>query len=262
MPAVLPIPPTGTPVFDRQGLMTEAWRRYWLSIDDAVATGAAPSDAQYYVATASTDLTNERNLGALTTGFLFLTVGAGVAVPSSTLNGASLTNLNATELASGLVGLARGGVNADLSATGGTSQVLQQVSPGAAITVGPLTTTDIAGLASGTYTPTLTNAANITASTAFTCQYLRVGDVVTVSGQVAIDPTSATTNTTLGISLPIASNFSATEQCGGAAACGAVAGYSASIAADATNDTASLFFVTGTDVANRNWFFTFTYQVL
>lgn len=42
------------------------------------------------------------------------------------------------------VGLAFGGTNADLSATGGPSQVLKQVSLGAAITVGQLAVTDLA----------------------------------------------------------------------------------------------------------------------
>lgn len=43
------------------------------------------------------------------------------------------------------IGLAYGGTNADLSATGGTSQVLKQTSAGANITVGQLNFQDIAG---------------------------------------------------------------------------------------------------------------------
>lgn len=114
---------------------------------------------------------------------------------------------------------------------------------------------------SGTYTPTLTNGANVAASTAFVCQYLRVGAVVTVSGRVDIDPT-ASSQTVLGISLPIASAFSGLTQLGGTAACPDVAGYSASISADATNDRAQLVYICGADVANRVWSFTFTYLIL
>lgn len=44
------------------------------------------------------------------------------------------------------IGLGFGGTNADLSATGGTHQVLKQSSSGAAITVGQLANTDISGL--------------------------------------------------------------------------------------------------------------------
>jgi hypothetical protein len=60
-------------------------------------------------------------------------------------------------------------------------------------------------LASGTYTPTLSNTTNIAASAAFVCQYQRVGNVVTVSGRVNITPTAASVASELGISLPIAS---------------------------------------------------------
>lgn len=43
----------------------------------------------------------------------------------------------------GLLGLARGGTNADLSATGGAKQVLKQASSGAAITVGTISSVDL-----------------------------------------------------------------------------------------------------------------------
>ncbi|KKU98294.1 MAG: hypothetical protein UY28_C0004G0032 [Candidatus Amesbacteria bacterium GW2011_GWB1_48_13] len=47
------------------------------------------------------------------------------------------------------IGLAYGGTNANLYATGGTSQVLQQTSAGAAITVGQLAHSGLSGLTSG-----------------------------------------------------------------------------------------------------------------
>lgn len=114
----------------------------------------------------------------------------------------------------------------------------------------------------GTWTPTLTNGANVAASTAFVCQYIRAGSVVTCSGVVNIDPTSASVSTVLGISLPFASDFTAVEQCGGVAACGSVASYSAVISADTTNNRANLRFINGTDVANNTWGFTFTYLIV
>src|SRR6185369_11101538 len=61
-------------------------------------------------------------------------------------------------------------------------------------------------IASGTYTPTLTNGTNVAASTARKCQWIRVGNVVLVSGQLDVDTTS-TGASELGISLPIASNL-------------------------------------------------------
>jgi len=53
--------------------------------------------------------------------------------------------LDASIITSGLLALARGGTNADLSATGGTNQVLQQSSAGAAITVGQLANSNLLG---------------------------------------------------------------------------------------------------------------------
>lgn len=115
--------------------------------------------------------------------------------------------------------------------------------------------------AAGTYTPTMTNVANLDASTAYVCQYLRVGNVVTVSGRVDIDPTAPATSTQLGISLPIASNFGAAEDCAGVAFASGVAWQGAAIRADAANDRAEMIFVAG-DLTNQPMYFHFSYEVI
>lgn len=137
------------------------------------------------------------------------------------------------------------------------------LSIGAAIARDAEVTAAIAALnlASGVYTPTLTNAANLDASTAYECQYLRVGSVVHVSGKVDVDPTLAATVTQLGISLPIASNLGAEEDCAGAAAASGIAGQSAAIRGDAANDRAEMVWRSG-DVTNQPMFFAFTYSVI
>ncbi len=71
-----------------------------------------------------------------------LTLGGTPAL--ALVNAASLT-LGWT----GLLGLARGGTNANLSATGGASQVLQQSSAGAAITVGQLAASNLSNGTTG-----------------------------------------------------------------------------------------------------------------
>lgn len=126
---------------------------------------------------------------------------------------------------------------------------------------GSITGTTNQYIASGTYTPALTNVTNIDASTAFACQFIRVGNVVTVSGTVNIDTTAATTATELGISLPIASNFTSYIQCCGAATA-QIADGSAVVQGDSTNDRASLRFSNAGTTDNRSWFFTFTYVIL
>lgn len=68
---------------------------------------------------------------------------------------ASVPNLPASQITSGTLALARGGTNANLSGTGGASQVLQQSSAGAAVTVAQLAFTDISGSASVAQIPNL-----------------------------------------------------------------------------------------------------------
>lgn len=117
------------------------------------------------------------------------------------------------------------------------------------------------GLAHGTYTPTLTNTTNIDASTPRQATYMRVGNTVTVSGQLDIDPTTTLTATLLGISLPIASNFSTAYQGGGTASATGIASMTGGIEADPTNDRVSLKFI-ATDVTNQTMCFSFSYQII
>lgn len=116
-----------------------------------------------------------------------------------------------------------------------------------------------AGFAQGVYTPTLTNTTNLDASTAYECQYMRVGATVTVSGKVDVDPTAAA-STVLGISLPIASNIGATEDLAGTAA-NPAAQESAALLGDAANNRATMQWI-AVGTANRTMYFTFTYQVI
>lgn len=190
-------------------------------------------------------------LGTDDAGFHFFATDTNV---TSRWSGAAWANV--------VQGLASGGTNADLSATGGASRVLKQTSAGAAITVAQLASTDISDLASGTYTPTLTNVANVDASTPSQCQYLRVGSVVTVSGKVDIDIAAAATNTQLAISLPIASDFTANTDCCGVAAASDSVSLSAAIRADSVNNRAEIRYISTADVASVQLFFTFTYQIL
>jgi hypothetical protein len=106
--------------------------------------------------------------------------------------------------------------------TGTSVATLAVDAAGDVITVAPQQTT-----ASGTYTPTWTGLANVDSVTAFSCQYMRVGDTVTVSGWVTINATVDNTATSLSFSLPINSdtsvvnrlNGTGVEQGGGVAAC-------------------------------------------
>jgi hypothetical protein len=126
------------------------------------------------------------------------------------------------------------------------------VAAGAAIT-------ELERTASGTYTPTLTNVTNVSASTAFQAQYMRVGNTVTVSSKVEVDPTAAGL-VQLGISLPIASNLGAEEECCGTACAPGIAGQSAAILGDTGNDRAEMEWI-AVDVTNQRMAYTFTYKI-
>ena len=116
-------------------------------------------------------------------------------------------------------------------------------------------------LAAGVYTPTLFDVANITTSSSFPARWNRVGNMITVSGRVSIDPTSNNQDTILGMSLPIASNFLSLEDAAGTAACPEVAGQSAAILADIAADRTSLRFVSGSSAAH-DFFYIYQYEVL
>jgi hypothetical protein len=110
----------------------------------------------------------------------------------------------------------------------------------------------------GTWTPELTKTTNIAAATAYLSNYFRIGDKVHFDGVVAIDPTAAGA-ILLGISLPIASNFTTSLCLSGTAA--NVNSEVARLFADSTNKRMSLQgVVTGT--TNIAWGFHGSYRIV
>jgi hypothetical protein len=143
----------------------------------------------------------------------------------------------------------------------GYLKIITTLGTAAPSTVAAIPVSDVATLKGDVYTPVIFNVANLSASTSYSCQYLRVDKSVTVSGRVDIDPVAAATLTQLGIALPIASTFTNTNECAGTGVSPDVAGQCAAIYADVANARAMLQWVSA-DVANRSMFFQFTYRVL
>lgn len=112
-------------------------------------------------------------------------------------------------------------------------------------------------LLNGTYTPTLTNAINISASVASLCRWFRAGPFVIVSGYCIIDPT-ATGDIILGISLPIATDITNVLDANGVGS--NLSAKSAAIYGDVTNDRVNLRSTVASD-ANAGWYFMFSYVV-
>jgi hypothetical protein len=129
---------------------------------------------------------------------------------------------------------------------------------------GAVTGTTNQYIASGTYIPVATGVTNIASTSGISGQWLRVGNVVSVSCRVNIDPTAGSTSTTIRISLPIASNITADDQlCGVASANlgGAAPNLQGSVFGDVATDTATLIFQADPAGNNVAWYAIFTYLI-
>ena len=114
---------------------------------------------------------------------------------------------------------------------------------------------------SGTYTPTITGVSNVAASTSNQAQYMRVGNVVTVSGYIEVDPTSGNTPTQFRISLPVSTSWgSGTSKAGGVMA-GIDGDAVGTIYADPATDTVTFRYTSSATASNMGITFTFTYLI-
>lgn len=115
---------------------------------------------------------------------------------------------------------------------------------------------------SGVYTPTRSAEANLDSNVTMTeAQYMRVGDVVTVSGRFTADPTLTATTTSFEITLPVASNLGAAEDVAGTATCGNIVSMCAEVIGVVANDTAKVQWK-ATDVTSQTWAYIFSYQII
>ena len=132
---------------------------------------------------------------------------------------------------------------------------------------GSVTGTTTQYIASGTYTPTLTLTTNVSVADPQVCQWMRVGNVVTVSGDVDIALTTTLLASELGMSLPIASDFATTFQLGGIAE--GVSGTQGNnqsmtirINGDITNNRAKFSWANQTETSGSGYSFIFTYLIV
>ena len=117
---------------------------------------------------------------------------------------------------------------------------------------------------SGTYTPTFSNYSNVASSGINgVWSYIKVGNIVTVSGQLSVTPTSSSVLTSFYITLPVASSLTSTNQVSGHVNArnsgGRVVG---DVNGDSTGDRA---WASYTQVANTNLMdviVSFMYQVI
>lgn len=117
----------------------------------------------------------------------------------------------------------------------------------------------IPALDSGIYTPTVSIVANLDSVTANPCQWMRVGNTVTVSGAIQCDAT-ALTNTQFEMTLPVTpSAFTGLNQAAGTMAAGGVT-QSGIIQAVNAGTTARGVYI-ATDTNSRTMFFSMSYRL-
>lgn len=117
-------------------------------------------------------------------------------------------------------------------------------------------------MASGTYTPTLTNTTNASSSSVpVIWQYQRTGSTITVSGQVQITPT-ATGAVEVQATLPVASNFTGF---GNAVGAGVTTSNGTNVpvilSSDPTSDMVRIQYTAGATALHNVWVH-FTYRVM
>jgi hypothetical protein len=140
-------------------------------------------------------LTADRNWALPDVGGTFMLKDGGQTVTAATWNGTK-------------IGLLYGGTNADLSATGGTSQVLKQTSVGGAVTVARLAAADLSDYEAATDFASTANVQGFSSLTQNVFYYSRIGDMVSITVNV-----QGTSNaTTLTFTLPYAAKATGVGQ--------------------------------------------------
>jgi len=186
--------PNGAVQFNSGGALTGNSLFIWNNIGNILVIGAGASiqGSLIVVGTSSASVFNASvgyQIGSTAVSGKYLR-GNGTDFVSSTLSG--------TDVLTGLVGVTYGGTGANLSATGGANEVVQQTSVGGAFTVGQLSA---ASLSNGT-----TGSGSIVLATAPTINGLTFP---TAAGSAAVAQLIASGTAVLGTS-PISSTSSAT----------------------------------------------------
>jgi len=117
---------------------------------------------------------------------------------------------------------------------------------------------------SGTYTPTVYGVNNVTSASASECQWSRVGNVVTVSGKVTIEPTANNTSTSIYMTKPVDSSFTQTYQAGGTGMSvdTTAVGHAAAITAETTFYYIKFAYHETHGTASEDFTFSYTYLVV
>lgn len=116
----------------------------------------------------------------------------------------------------------------------------------------------------GTYTPTCTGTANVDSTAGAKCQYFRIGSTVHVEGRISVNATTVSAETTVGVSLPVASDLAGADDLSGVATGDIATATNISrgfLRGDSTNNRAELVFDALSN-GDHTVYFSFTYEVI
>lgn len=114
----------------------------------------------------------------------------------------------------------------------------------------------------GTYTPTFTNTSNVSSFGSInSANYMRQGDMITVSGRVYVNPISANVNTQFRMTLPIETTFSLFAELGGVLFSKNSQSLGGAILADTTYEQARFQYINTSDVIGREFSFIYMYRL-
>lgn len=119
-------------------------------------------------------------------------------------------------------------------------------------------------ISSGFYTPVISNAQNTDEMPLATeAQYVKVYDIVTVSGRISVNPMTNSTPVKFDITLPLASAITKTEYVSGIAHSGTTWYSTMEIKGNTSNNTATFQYIPKNDIdLNAHEFsYTFTYRI-
>jgi hypothetical protein len=112
---------------------------------------------------------------------------------------------------------------------------------------------------SGTYAPNASSLSNYSNVSPLTAQYLRCGNVVTVSGSINVTPI-ATGGASFALSLPISTNFANTQQAGGTGISNIT--YEAALIYSVASSATVAFNLNTTYPSPHTIYYSFTYQIV
>jgi len=257
MPTPLPLPPNGTPYIDPStGQVAQVWQNYFLALTNAVGTGFAPTDAQFLVSTSNVSLTNERNLGALASGYLKLTTAAGIGVPSTvtTIPSTAITGLVTLTSTNAFTGANSFATN-PLNLLVGQLQFPATQNPSS----GGNTLDDYE---EGTFTPALSFGGGTTGITysAQVGRYEKIGKICWIEARIVLTSKGSSTGAAIITGLPFTANAIANNAVGAIFDAMAVGIVSMPVAAVVLNTTTALpsVMITGTNTGLADTDFTGT----